>query len=293
MLKSLSNPWENENIYTDLACERYRADTAIQGVSFKKETTPSGKWERIKISSLEGAKSIGRPMGIYSTLHTKRADLLDEEEILGVSREIALELISLFNESKILPKRILVVGLGNPRLTPDSLGPLCAKKIKPTLHIKTMNEEYFSALECSEIAILTPSVPSITGIDSAVITKGVCRQIKPNAVIAIDSLRAEDSERLGTAIQLSNTGIIAGSGLSAHGSSIDESGAGVPVISVGIPTVTRAKAFCHNKSAENRDYKNERANKNILVCLREIGDIIDNSSKIIADGISLAFGLPF
>ena len=74
--------------YTDLALERRRADTSIIGVEYKKEIGLGGIWERIKIRSDEGAKSIGKPKGIYDTLIIQRMDLLDEESIEDAKDEI-------------------------------------------------------------------------------------------------------------------------------------------------------------------------------------------------------------
>ena len=103
---------------TDLACERRRADTAADGVEYTKEITVGGVFERIKISSPEGARSIGRPMGIYDTLHTGRMDLLDSISIEDAKEEMVSELYYIFEESGVIPERLLVIGLGNPELTP-------------------------------------------------------------------------------------------------------------------------------------------------------------------------------
>ena len=277
--------------YTDLACERYKADTSLSGVAFQKEETPAGTWERIKITSLEGAKSIGRPMGIYNTLHTEQIDNFDEEMINDVSREIATELISLFNKTSVSSRRILVAGLGNSELTPDAIGSIAAKGVKPTLHIKSSDERLFSTLECSEIAVLTPGVPAQTGLDSLILLKSVCEKIKPNAVIAIDALAAKDRERLGKTVQISSTGIIAGGGLENHGTSINEATLGVPVFSIGVPTVISAKSFCPDKSQENGVLGKTQNGKSMFLCPKEISEIVALSARTIADGINLAFGL--
>ncbi len=276
--------------FTDLACERYKADTTLPGVTFQKEETPGGTWERIKITSLEGAKSIGRPMGIYNTLHTEKIDTFDDEMINDVSREIATELISIFNQTNVSLRRILIAGLGNSELTPDAVGSLCAKSVKPTLHIKSMDERLFSTLECSEIAVLAPGVPAQTGLDSIVILKSVCEKIKPNAVITIDALAARDRERLGKTIQISSTGIIAGGGLENHGISINEDTLGIPVFSIGVPTVINSKSFCPDKSPENENL-NTKHKKSMFVCPKEISEIVSLSARTISDGINLAFGL--
>lgn len=277
--------------YTDLACERYKADTSLSGVAFQKEETPAGTWERIKITSLEGAKSIGRPMGIYNTLHTEQINDFDEEMMNDVSREISTELISLFNKTNVSLRRILIAGLGNSELTPDAVGSLTAKGVRPTLHIKSSDERLFSTLECSEIAVLAPGVAAQTGLDSLVILKSVCEKIKPNAVIAIDALAARNRERLGKTIQLSSTGIIAGGGLENHGTSINEDSLGVPVFSIGVPTVISEKSFCPDKTSENSVLIKAQNRKSMFLCPKEISEIVSLSARTIADGINLAFGL--
>ena len=46
--------------------------------------------------------------------------------------------------------------------------------------------------------------------------RGVVQQLKPDVLIAIDSLAARDSSRLNTTIQLSSQGIHPGSGVGNH-----------------------------------------------------------------------------
>ena len=291
MYKNEYEPGSECAVYTDLACERYRADLDIPGVSYKKEATAGGIWERIKITSSEGAQSIGRPIGTYDTLHIQRMDLLDNDFIHDAEKEVAKELRYIFTKENISARRILVVGLGNSRLTHDSVGYRAAALVKPTMHIKAIDESFFYTLECSEIAVISPGVPAATGLDSIVTVKGLCERIKPNAVIAIDSLVAKDKERLGATIQISSTGIAAGSGVGKRKSAICEESVGAPVIAVGVPTVINSDALCPDKSGENEEKRKTSHNTGMLVCQKEIGEIVEVAAKIISGGISIAFGL--
>lgn len=279
--------------YSDLACERYRADTALDGVSYKKDATAGGVWERINISSLAGAKSIGRPIGMYHTLEMKRMDLLDSDFISDAKRELAGEVRFFFGKMNILPRRILVVGLGNPKLTPDAIGAFCASKIKPTLHIKKMDERFFNTLECSEIAVIAPGVSAATGLESSITVCGICEKIKPNAVIAIDALAAREVERLGSTIQISSTGIVAGSGLGSSGTAINEELVGVPVIAIGVPTIISSSLFCPDNSGQNEEFRNQDARGRMFVSPKEINEIVEVASDIISGGINTAFGLSY
>ena len=273
---------------TDLASERFHANTSIRGVSYSEETTLAGVWERINISSQEGAKSIGRPMGIYNTLNVGRMELLDEERISDVKKELSKELKKLINEMCVLPRRLLIVGFGNPVLTADSLGFEAAKKVRPTLHIKTMDESFFSTLNCSELAVIAPGVPSMTGLESIITVSGICNKIKPNAVIAIDAIAARSTERLGSTIQISTTGIIPGSGLGNHNSAINEENTGAPVLSIGVPTVISADEFCREINPKNQE---KHKSHKMFVSPKEIDEIILVAARIIGESINQAFGL--
>lgn len=291
MYDNIKEKEPDDSIYTDLACERYRADTDIPGVFYRKETTAGGVWERINITSGDGAKSIGRPMGIYDTLHTQRMDLLDKDFISDAQKEVAKELRYILTRENISSRRLLVVGLGNPSLTHDSIGCRAANLTKPTMHIKAMDESFFSTLECSEIAVITPGVPAMTGLDSIVAVQGLCEKIRPNAVIAIDALVAKDKERLGSTIQISSTGIAAGSGVSAAKIAINEESVGIPVIAIGVPTVISSNALCPNFCSDNHKNAKSSGGTGMLVCPKEIGEIAECASTIISGGIAIAFGL--
>ena len=271
---------------SDLACERHRADISVCGIEYRKEHSPVGQWERIRVTSAEGARSLGRPIGCYDTLHTDRFDLMDGCTVDDASDEIARELCRLCELHDILPEKILVVGLGNPRLSPDSLGPHTAERVKATMHIKDFDRSFFKMLECSEIAVTTPGVRAFSGMDSYTAISGLCTVIKPNLVIAIDSLSARSAERLGTAVQISDTGICAGSGIGNHATPIAEETLCIPVIGIGVPTVIDSRLL-----GGRAEGARSGADAGMLVSPKEICEIIDGAASVIAGGINQAFGL--
>ena len=120
---------------SDLACERSRDDISLNGVKYQRDFTLIGAWERIKITDAEGEKSIGRPIGNYDTLSLQRMDLMSAEDIEDASEEIAGELCRLLSSLYVSPSRLLVVGLGNRELTPDSIGPRAADLVNATMQI--------------------------------------------------------------------------------------------------------------------------------------------------------------
>ena len=268
---------------SDLACERRRADTSVSGVDYRKEITAGGVWERIGITSDEGARSIGRPMGRYDTLTLERMDLMDCGGIADAAEEIAVELCRLVDGLDVYPERLLVVGLGNSELTPDSVGPKSADGINATLHIRETDAACFSALECSAIAVLCPGVSAKSGMDAAKTVSAICRAIHPDAVIAIDALSARSPSRLGRTIQLSDTGIFPGSGIGNPRGAITKETVGAPVIAIGVPTVIDARRL----SGDECDLRGEA----MFVSPKEINGIVNAAARIISGGINQAFGI--
>ncbi len=276
--------------YTDLAAERRRADVDIAGVEYRCEDGIIGNWERIKITTKKGAESIGRPIGIYDTLNIGRMDLLDNESIADACDEVARELCYIFDASDIFPERILVAGLGNPTLTPDAIGSECAKTVKPTLHIREMNKRLFEDLNCAEIAVCAPGVAGTSGLDAAVTIRGLCEALGPDAVIVIDALASRAVERLGTTIQICNTGIAPGSGLGNPRQPISIDTVGVPVIAVGVPTIIDSRMFYYNPNGERRAARPE-SYPSMFVSPKEINEIVNAAAQIIGGGINQAFGI--
>ena len=277
---------EISDMFTDLAVERRRIDPDIRGVEYKSTECGVGIWECVKIGTEEGARSIGRPKGKYDTLGTGRMDLLSEDEIDDATEEIAKKLCEMMDSASAIPERILVVGLGNRNLTPDSIGPKAAGLVKPTLHIKDFDEEMFSSLECSEIAVITPGVTAESGIDSTEIVRGISRRILPDVIIAVDAIATRSVERLGSTVQISDTGLFPGSGIGNSKGALTESTVGIPVIAIGVPTVIDSRIFGVQDTTKIRS--NSEA---MMVSPKEIDEITTNAARIIGGAINQAFGI--
>ena len=239
-------------IRTDLALEEREGlkeqAKEVSGVSFRKW---KGKTEDVQITEVKvlneaGAQILGKPVGSYFTLEADRLLLPDEDFHSEVSDELANVLKELAEhalgkkegEEKVAPflhgqPVILVAGLGNQSVTPDSLGP------------RTVNNLSVSQNETGLKAI-APGVMAQTGMETARILSGLIREIKPDLVIAIDALAARSIRRLGTTIQLTDTGIHPGSGVGNHRHSLTKETLGIPVLAVGVPTVVGAAAIVHD-----------------------------------------------
>jgi spore protease len=267
--------------YTDLAVERRRADTALPGIEYKKRSTPLGCHERVKISSKTGADYIGKPLGIYDTLQSNRLDRLDSDEIMRLGDALADELCQIVEDSDVFPGRLLIAGLGNRNLTPDSLGCKAAERVIAKMHLKDFDPLLFRSQNCAEIAISTPGVAAESGLDAAVVIKGICDLIRPDAVIAIDAIATRDVSRLGSTIQVSNSGISPGSGLGNCRLALRPETLGVPVIAIGLPTVIDSRLLSGDDSRGEA----------MFVSPKEINDIILAAAEVIGGGINRAFGI--
>ena len=134
--------------------------------------------------------------------------------------------------------------------------------------------------ECSEIAVIIPSVAAHTGIDSLQVIKGVCNSIQPDLIIAVDSIVSRSPKRLGSSIQLSDTGIRPGGGVGASSGAIDRQSMGAPVIAIGVPTVIDARHLSDKTEGED-----------LFVCPSNVSTLVEVAARIIAGGINQAFGL--
>ena len=280
------NYFNSEALFdSDLAMERRKASTYVEGVEYKRDVCLGGVWERLKITSEAGEKNVGRPIGLYDTLTIPRMDTIMPDDIEDAKDEIARELCRMCDLSDISPERILVIGLGNRDLTPDAIGTASAAEVDATMHLKREDPEMFEELGCSEICVVCPDVPSNSGIDSAEIVKSVVEAVNPTVIFAIDSLASRSEERLGNTVQVSNTGIIPGTGVGHRGMRIDEAMLGVPVISIGIPTVISTAAI------KDTAHASQNKNNSYFVSPKGINKIVKNGAKIIGGGINQAFGI--
>ena len=268
------------SMFTDLAVERRRADTELPGVEYRRVRARSGYWEEVYIGSEIGARSIGRPRGRYDTLCLGKMELLSEGGIEDATEDVARKLCEIFDKSDISPMKLLIVGLGNPKLTPDSVGPRTAERIYATMHIKNRDEDFFDGLLCSEISVIAPGVSSQSGIDTFDYVSGVCEKVRPDAVIAVDSIAARDALRLGSTVQISDTGIFPGSGVGNLTKGLTAETLGAPVIAVGVPTVIDSRHFAPDQKGGA-----------MFVSPREIDGIADTAARIIGGAINQAFGL--
>ena len=263
---------------SDLATERRRAGEDERGITYEERKCSVGRVERVRITSEEGERSIMRPMGIYDTVTAERLDKLDDDALYDLQEEVARLLCVMVDEMGVMPMRILVTGLGNPRLTPDSVGPKSATRVKPTLHISRSEPHVFDVLECSEISVFCPDVSSITGMDSVDAIRAIADKLRPDLVIAIDSIMTVGIERLGCTVQLSSTGLFPG-GLGNLTSPISASTIGRPVVGIGVPTVIDASRLTGSSAL-----------RGTYVSPREIDSITDNAAEVIGGAINQTFG---
>lgn len=222
---------------TDLAIECQEILDESAGIQMEKIEYNGGiRVTRIKIISQETAKKMGKPVGSYITLEAD--GVLEEEDGIKekTAKAVAGELGQLLRVDYTL--KVLVAGLGNSLVTPDRLGPETAAKVRVTRHLFVIFDADGDE-EMSNVSCIIPGVTGSTGMETAEVIKKAAEIVKPDVVIVIDSLAARDIDRVSTTIQLTDTGIQPGSGMGNHRAGINEENIGVPVLAIGVPTVTK------------------------------------------------------
>ena len=194
----------------------------------------------VDIVNLKGEALIGKPMGRYVTMEIH--NLMEEEDDLinRAAKALSVELSKLVSHD--YDRKVLVIGLGNEKVTPDSLGPTAISKIKITSHL-------FRIFDCdgdedmSNVSGIAPGVTAVTGMETADLIAKVVELTQPDTVIAIDALAARNIERVSTTIQISDTGISPGAGMGNMRKQLNQQTLGVPVIAIGVPTVIDSKTL--------------------------------------------------
>jgi len=205
----------------------------------------------VRIRSQEGAQALGKSIGTYITLDAGNMVQNDGESHRNISQVLATHLQELIEPYQRQHQntyqqaiQVLVVGLGNADVTPDALGPRVLSNILITRHLQNGHFQMpdFST-DAASVCGIVPGVMAQTGMETAEIVKALSDQIHPDVIIVIDALAARSVTRLGTTIQLTDTGIHPGSGVGNHRHSLTQDSLGVPVIAIGVPTVVSAAAI--------------------------------------------------
>ncbi len=271
------------NFRTDLALERCENldKKTLKGIEMNVISNAGAKITRIDVLNAEGEKTVGKPMGKYVTVEVpafaKHAQFIDDS-LSAVSEEIR----------RIIPDKgsVLVAGLGNMSITPDALGPKCASMIFATRHItgELLRSTGLTGLRC--VSAVATGVTGETGAEAGEIIKGIVCTVKPDFVITVDALAARNVERLGTTVQMCDTGIVPGSGVGNSRQEISQKTIGVPVVSIGVPTVVDAATLIMDciGGGENVSEKAE----SMMVTPREVDLMIERASKLTSLAINCA-----
>lgn len=191
----------------------------------------------VRVESEEQSDRLGRPKGRYITIYS---DGLKEDDG-GIHQETVKEVAGWIRT--LLPeqvKTVFVAGLGNPDASPDALGPDTVRHVFVNRHLG----DEICGMDI-QVCAMAPGVMAQTGLETAGILTGVVENIRPDAVIVVDALAARSVTRLGTTIQLTDTGISPGSGIGNYRQEISQAVLGVPVIAIGIPMVVEAAAIIY------------------------------------------------
>ena len=297
-------------IRTDLALEAREfieeANGEMRGVIVDtyKDASDTIQVTHVQITTKNGAKAMGKPIGTYITLEADALTEPDEDYHREVSLSIARHLQTLMPDIQE-EKSILVVGLGNRDVTADALGPEVVDHLNVTRHmIKQFGAAAYACKRVHQISSIVPGVMGKTGMESAEIIKGVVSATSPDIVVVIDALAARSTRRLTRTIQITNTGIHPGSGVGNHRHSLTEESLGIPVIAIGIPTVVDAATIVNDaiekinqKSSSDKDYFSEETGDafydmhNMYVTTKDIDSTIKMLGFTLAEALNIAFDI--
>ena len=312
------------NFRTDMADERF--DTykkvhnlsEIDGIKVDSKTEDNINITTVDVLNENGKEALLKDIGRYVTIEIPELSTLKEEEKNEISKKLSLKITEMIGKDK--KNKVLVVGLGNIYVTPDALGPKVVQNIEVTRHLLHLAKDLIDE-NTRDVSAISPGVLGTTGIETYEIVNSVTNVVKPDIIIAIDSLASGSIHRIGKTIQLSNTGITPGAGVRNKRVGLKKENLGVDVIAVGIPTVVDMATITNeaidklieNTKEEITNYSNTKENnltaeifeklenetrydmianvldtQNYIVTPKEVDSLIEDMANIISSGINMS-----
>ncbi len=279
---------------TDLAMEaREAAKGEIPGVEMAREDADGAQIVRVKVKSEAGARALGKMRGTYVTIAS--AALCD-----GTAREAGALAARIAREIQaLLPlgdgDGVLVAGLGNRNLTPDSLGPRAAGAVLATAHLR-------GAGNLRPVGVLSPGVTGETGLETEALLRAVCASFRPRAVLALDALASRSAERLLTTVQITDAGVAPGSGAGNRRAAVTQEALGLPVLALGVPTVIHASTILREAleylagetgaKLDARQLSETLGAGQMLVAPADSDERVRAAAALLSDAVNLALHAP-
>ncbi len=284
-------------IRTDLALEaRENLSYVPEGVDASEEEKGNIKITRVTVKNFMGEIHLRKPQGQYITLDMKNIASMLPEERKETASAVAEELKKLIGK---MDGGVLVVGLGNRAITPDSIGPKTCDGIFVTRHIKEHIPEAIDE-RASTVFAIAPGVLGVTGLESLEVIKGIVSQTHPELVIAVDALAARNISRIGASIQITDSGISPGAGLGNRREGLNDRNLSVRVIAIGVPTVVYASTIAADIIDEMMDNVDSELKEKLIsktegtkgaelvVSPKDIDVLSTHASKLLAHAINMA-----
>lgn len=272
------------NFRTDLALEVRESigNGDLNGVEHETFERANATITRIRVTDCRGENALGKPKGEYITVQAQsfaRSSRVSDELVDTVAEEL----------SRLLPREgaVLTAGLGNTNITPDALGPEFIRGVFVTRHLKKELCDKLGLGRLRPVAAIAPGVLGQTGVETGELLLGAVKVISPCAVIVVDALAARKLERLGSTVQISDSGIVPGSGVGNSRAEISARTLGVPVISIGVPTVVDAATLARDVSGSPVE-EMQKSDGEMMVTPKEIDMLIERCSALISLAVNRA-----
>lgn len=271
---------------TDLALEsaqlwQERNAGALPGVRARELRRHGFLITEVEVLDEEGARAVDKPPGRYLTLETGPRQGREADWLARLVEALAQELRELLALEE--GQSALVVGLGNRNVTPDAVGPWAVEQTVVTRHLVSALPEQFGSFR--SVSAVAAGVLGTTGVESGELVRALCGQLHPAAVVAVDALAARSAHRLCSTIQLSDTGIVPGSGVGNARFALTEEALGTRVIAVGVPTVVRGAVLCADLGGTREE---QEALGELFVTPKDIDAAAAELAKAIGWALSLA-----
>ena len=259
----------------------------LNGVKAAKHKSEGYLVTRVDILSDRGAETLGKPKGTYLTVDLTSYWQRKPDFFERAVRALGAELKPLLPESG----PVLVVGLGNRAMTPDAVGPLALDSVLITRHLIAAQPRHFAGFR--PVAALRTGVLGTTGLESAETVEALVQKLTPAAVIAIDALASRRLGRVCATVQLSDAGIVPGSGVGNHREALNQETLGVPVIAIGVPTVVDGATLAADLleeagGGEVDEGKLRSVGLPVMVTPRDIDQQVRDLSKVVGYAVNWA-----